>query len=118
MGSSQAATVSANLLAEEPVPHVSVPYFWSDQYASNVQGLGEVAPDTQTDVLEAGDGLVVLHGDGDRLLGVVTLDANRHLGRARKLLRNGASRAEAREVLSRQRRGSTIQRQVRILDRA
>ena len=97
----QAATVSANLLAEEPVPHVSVPYFWSDQYASNVQGLGEVAPDTQTDVLEAGDGLVVLHGDGDRLLGVVTLDANRHLGRARKLLRNGASRAEAREVLSR-----------------
>lgn len=95
----QAATVAGNLLTAELVPHVSVPYFWSDQYSSSVQAIGEVAPDTELEVHPIGAGLLALHADGDRLLGVVTLDARRQVGRARRLLRAGAGLAEARPAL-------------------
>lgn len=97
-----AATVAANLHAAEGelVSHVGVPYFWSDQYDSSVQALGEVAPETEVEVHPVGDGgLVALHADGDRLLGVVVVDHPRSVGKARRLLRAGSDLAGARTAL-------------------
>ncbi len=96
----QAATVATNLDVPEPEPHAGVPYFWSDQYASSLQALGEVAADTETEVHPVGEGgLVALHTDGDRLLGVVVLDSPRSVGKARRLLRAGSDVAGARTAL-------------------
>lgn len=97
----QAATVAVNLRAgaQELTPHIGVPYFWTDQYDSALQALGEVAPDTEAEVHPAGAGLLALHADGDRLLGVVVLDSPRSVGRARRLLREGADLATARLTL-------------------
>lgn len=96
----QASTVAQALLGA-PVAHTAVPYFWSDQHGSTLQGLGELAADTEAEVHEVGDGLVALHARGDRLLGVVCLDAKKHAGRARKLLAAGSGLAAARDVLLR-----------------
>lgn len=96
----QAATVAHNLGSpDELTPHVGVPYFWSDQYASSLQALGEVAPDTEAEVHPVGDGLVALHADGDRLLGIVVLDSPRSVGKARRLLRAGSDVRGARSAL-------------------
>lgn len=99
----QAATVAANLRAaseDDLAPHVGVPYFWSDQYASSLQALGEVAPDTEAEVHDLeGGGLVALHTGGDRLLGAVVVDSPRHVGKARRLLRAGSDVAGARAAL-------------------
>ena len=97
----QAATVAANLRAgaDDLTPHTGVPYFWTDQYDCALQALGEVAPDTETEVHPVGDGLVALHATDDRLLGVVVVDHPRAVGRARKLLRAGSDLAAARTAL-------------------
>ena len=99
----QASTVAQNLLApaEQLVPHTGVPYFWSDQYGSTLQALGEVAPDTELELLTVGKGVIALHAQGDRLLGVVCFDARRHAGRARRLLQAGSDLTEARKTLLR-----------------
>ncbi len=94
------AAIVVGELSGAPVPR-GVPYFWSEQYSSTLQAVGEVGPHTEVEVHPLGDGLVALHAEQDRLLGVVTLNARRQVGRARKLLRAGASLAEAREVLLR-----------------
>ena len=96
-----AATVAANLRAApgELTAHTGVPYFWTDQYDCALQALGEVAPETETEVHEVGAGRVALHADGDRLLGVVVVDHPRAVGRARKLLRAGSDLAGARAGL-------------------
>ncbi|MCW2714770.1 MAG: ferredoxin reductase [Frankiales bacterium] len=95
----QAATVAGELTGT-PTPR-GLPYSWSDQYASTLQVVGEVGPHTEVEVHPIGDGLLALHADRDRLLGVVALDARRQVGRARKLLRAGAGVDEAREAFLR-----------------
>jgi len=45
--------------------------------------------------------VIALHAQGDRLLGVVCLDARRQAGRARKLLHAGADLEQARTTLLR-----------------
>ena len=94
----QAATLAA-CLAGSPVPEAAPAYFWSDQYDTVLQSVGDVGPRTELEVHHVGAGLVALHGEGDRLDGVVTLDARRQVGRARRLLRAGAGLGEARTAL-------------------
>lgn len=95
----QAATVGGELTGVA-VP-AAVPYFWSEQYTSTLQAVGDVGPDTEVEVYRLGEGLVALHAEQDRLLGVVTLDARRQIGRARKLLRAGVDLDHARDALLR-----------------
>ena len=96
----QASTVAQSLLGSEP-DHAAVPYFWSDQYGSTLQGLGELDPTTEAEVHEVHAGLVALHARDDQLLGVVCLDAKKQVGRARKLLVAGSGLDDARASLLR-----------------
>lgn len=96
----QAAVVAAALTGE-PEPPAGVPYFWSEQYASTLQAVGEVRPGTELEVHRIEEGLLALHGEGDRFDGIVALDARRLVGRARRLLRAGAGLTEARATLLR-----------------
>ncbi len=97
----QAAAVAASLTGqpEDLVAPTAAPYFWSDQYDSSIQALGEVAPETEVVTGEVGDGLVALHGVQDTLLGVVLFDEPKLVGRTRKLMRNQATLTQAREAL-------------------
>ncbi len=96
----QAAAVAASVLGT-PTPDTSVPYIWSDQHGSTLQCVGAVGPDTETEVLEVGDGLAALHTDGDRLLGAVLLDARKLAGRVRRVLAATGTVDEARAALHR-----------------
>ena len=97
----QASSVADALLADgEPEAPTSVPYVWSEQYDSILQCVGQTTPDTEVELLEIGAGLVALHADGDRLLGVALLDARKQTGRARRLLAAGADLATARATLT------------------
>ena len=98
----QASTVVQDVLTGTPPPHLPVPYVWSEQHGSLLQCLGEVAPGTEAEVHEVGEGLVALHADdAGRLLGVVTLDAKKQVSRGRKALREGADLETARALLLR-----------------
>jgi len=101
----QAGAVVQDLLGRE-APEPAAPYSWSEQHGVLLQTVGEVEPDTEAEVHDVGAGLVALHADGDaagdaRLRGVVALDAKKQVGRARRLLRDGADLDAARAALLR-----------------
>ncbi|MCW2616548.1 MAG: NAD(P)/FAD-dependent oxidoreductase, partial [Frankiales bacterium] len=96
----QAAAVARSVLGT-PTPDTSVPYVWSDQYDSTLQCVGEVAPGTETEVLQVGAGLVALHTDGDSFSGAVLLDAKKLAGRVRRVLSSGGSLNDARVAVQR-----------------
>jgi NADPH-dependent 2,4-dienoyl-CoA reductase/sulfur reductase-like enzyme len=95
----QAACVAAALLDPSTPAHAPVPYVWSEQHGVLLQCVGAVEPQTEAELHDAPGGVVALHAAGDRLAGVALLDGRRLVGRARRLLRDGASLDEARAAL-------------------
>lgn len=97
----QAAAVASSLLDPGTSEVGPVPYFWSEQHGVLLQSVGEVEPATEAEVHEAGGAVVALHADAGALRGVVVLDGKRLVGRARRLLRDGADLEQARAALLR-----------------
>ncbi|MDQ2797288.1 MAG: FAD-dependent oxidoreductase [Actinomycetota bacterium] len=85
---------------EHAEPYSTVPYFWSDWYGSRIQFVG-VPNDDEVEVVagELGtDQFVALYREGERITGVLALNAQRHVMRYRKLISEGASFTDALEL--------------------
>jgi NADPH-dependent 2,4-dienoyl-CoA reductase/sulfur reductase-like enzyme len=85
----QLAGRNALLDPEERQPHTSPPYFWSDQYDSKIQALGCPALAERVEMLEQtpeGDRFVAGCVRGERVVGVVAVNAARRLAWYRRQL--------------------------------
>jgi NADPH-dependent 2,4-dienoyl-CoA reductase/sulfur reductase-like enzyme len=96
----QADAAMASLLAGDGPcpPYAPVPYFWSDQYDAKIQLAGRAAPGDEVRIVEgslAERRFVALYGRGGRLTAVLGFSRARLVMQYRKLLREGASFADA-----------------------
>ncbi|MGI8678766.1 MAG: NAD(P)/FAD-dependent oxidoreductase [Jatrophihabitans sp.] len=85
---------------EHAEPYAAVPYFWSDWYGSRIQFVG-VPNDDEVEVVAGtlgSDRFVALYREGERLTGVLALNAQRHVMRYRTLINEGAGFADAIEL--------------------
>lgn len=85
----QLAGRNALLDPAERAPHASPPYFWSDQYGSKIQALGCPALAERTEMLEQSpenDRFVAACVSGERMIGIVGMNAARRLPWYRKQL--------------------------------
>lgn len=77
-------------------PYTTVPYFWSDWYGHRIQFVG-----VTTDDLEVVSGalddthFVVLYRAGDRIVGALTLDGQRHVMKYRRMIAQCGDYTEA-----------------------
>ena len=98
-GTLAGANAVAHLRGEQPRPLVTVPYFWSDQFGSKVQMLGEAHGADRSEVLGGPGGpWLVLLGRDDRLTGVLSRDLPGRIMKFRPLLARGASYADGLEL--------------------
>lgn len=99
----QLAGRNALLEPEERAPHTSPPYFWSDQYGAKIQALGCPALADRIEMLEQspeGDRFVAACVAGERMIGIVGLNAARRLPWYRRQLSQPRPLAEIRLALS------------------
>lgn len=91
------AAVRNAVLPEEAKPYVAVPYFWSDWHGSRIQFLG--LPECDEVEVVSGDPqrhrFVALYRSGDRLTGALGMDSQVEVLKYRRLLKKGASWADA-----------------------
>jgi 3-phenylpropionate/trans-cinnamate dioxygenase ferredoxin reductase subunit len=95
----QLAGRNALLDPGERVAHSTPPYFWSDQYDLKIQAIGCPALTQETELLERspeGDRFVVAYLQGDRLVGVVAVNAAKRLAWYRRQLAEPPTLAEIR----------------------
>jgi NADPH-dependent 2,4-dienoyl-CoA reductase/sulfur reductase-like enzyme len=88
----QATHAMINLLAPAAAtPYGHVPYFWSDWYGRRIQfaGLPIGEPELVSGAWDA-DSFVALYRDGDRLIGVLTLDRRGDIMKYRALIARSA----------------------------
>jgi NADPH-dependent 2,4-dienoyl-CoA reductase/sulfur reductase-like enzyme len=90
------ATAARNLLAGSAAaqPYDPVPFFWSDQYSTKIQVLGDPGPDDEVVVVHGSvdEGkFVALYRRGDRLRAALGFSQARQLMPYRPLLATGAS---------------------------
>jgi 3-phenylpropionate/trans-cinnamate dioxygenase ferredoxin reductase component len=99
----QADVVAHNVLADQEaslVRHVSIPYVWSDQFDRRLQILGRPAQaDDEVLIMhdEPGRRALALYGRGGTLVGVAALGMPRPLARARVLIEQRTSLAQAQK---------------------
>lgn len=93
----QAAVVADALLGGTRVWN-KVPYFWSDQYEQKLQLAGTAGPVSERRQTAAGP--VILFGDDDRLIGVLTVGNPGTLAQGRRLVAAGAPWTQATEWLT------------------
>lgn len=90
----QARVVAEAMTGRRPAPGASLlPYFWSDQYKTKLQMVGDPALATRVDFLHAPDKpqqLVGLYSAAGRLVAAVTFSAPHLLARFRGLVASGA----------------------------
>jgi 3-phenylpropionate/trans-cinnamate dioxygenase ferredoxin reductase subunit len=88
----QAATAAAALLGLTR-PERPAPWFWSDQYESNIQILGDVRRGTKPVVIgDPGRGAVSwIYVSGDRLAGVIAVNRPRDVQAARRIMQRGVA---------------------------
>ncbi|MGV2984219.1 NAD(P)/FAD-dependent oxidoreductase [Microbacterium sp. AGC85] len=80
----------------------ALPYFWSDQLGSRIQGYGTPrADDDEVVLLHDDHRLVVAHGRKGRLVSVVGVGAHRELRQAATLLREGTRWDEVSDAFCR-----------------
>jgi NADPH-dependent 2,4-dienoyl-CoA reductase/sulfur reductase-like enzyme len=99
----QADIVAHNVLADQDqetslARHASIPYVWSDQFDRRLQILGRPAQaDDEVLIMhdEPGRRALALYGRSGTLVGVAALGMPRHLARARVLMGQRASLAQA-----------------------
>ena len=95
----QLAGRNALLDPGERVAHSTPPYFWSDQYGLKIQAIGCPALTQEIELLEQspeGDRFVVAYVQGDRLVGVVAVNAAKRLAWYRRQLAEPPTLAEIR----------------------
>ncbi len=95
----QLAGRNALLDPGERVAHRTPPYFWSDQYDLKIQAIGCPALTQEIELLEQspeGDRFVVAYVQGDRLVGVVAVNAAKRLAWYRRQLAEPPTLAEIR----------------------
>ena len=73
-------------LTGAPRDYAEVPWFWSDQGEHKLQIAGLTGASDAQDVVEAADGFIVLCYQGERLIGVETVNAGGEHMAARRLL--------------------------------
>ncbi|WP_370937420.1 NAD(P)/FAD-dependent oxidoreductase [Amycolatopsis sp. cg13] len=87
---------AARTLLGESEPFAPVPYFWSDQFEAKVKFVGHVSGDDQVKITKADEkSLVALFGRGDRLRGVLCVNAPRQLALGKRAILDGVSWADA-----------------------
>jgi 3-phenylpropionate/trans-cinnamate dioxygenase ferredoxin reductase subunit len=90
---------AARLLGGDDVPPFApVPFVWSDQYDLKIQAAGHVRPDDEMQVLHGSLSerrFVALFGRGGRLSGALAINRVRQLMGYRRMMREGASFADA-----------------------
>ena len=100
----QAIAAAATVMADhnggrEPNPYAPVPYVWSDQYGKRIQVAGRASaqPDDVAVVHHdpAEGSTVALYRSGDRLGGVLAIDAPRRLLPYRRMIADGISWQDA-----------------------
>jgi 3-phenylpropionate/trans-cinnamate dioxygenase ferredoxin reductase component len=86
----QAKQVAAQIV-RRTMPKLDVPWFWSDQYDLKIQMAGLPAEGTTALARASSDGaaMTVLHLDGDRLVGVETINQPRDFMVARTAISRG-----------------------------
>jgi len=98
----QGAAAARNALdPENAKPYGTVPYFWSDWYDVRIQFVGDPAADevrlVDGDVDQPGR-WVALYREGDRLIGVLTVNGQSDIMKFRGLIMKGASWDEGLEL--------------------
>ncbi|MFI6455760.1 NAD(P)/FAD-dependent oxidoreductase [Streptosporangium amethystogenes] len=95
-------------------PYSTVPYFWSDWYGVRIQFVGVPATDEVrvVDGDPAGEHLVALYREGDRLVGALTLNGQAQIMKYRGLIMRGASWAEGLEFADRRRAAAAVKESV------
>jgi NADPH-dependent 2,4-dienoyl-CoA reductase/sulfur reductase-like enzyme len=97
----QLAGRNALLAPEERTPHITPPYFWSDQYDVKIQAVGLPARADRLEILEQDGRRLVAAGAKDgRLIGVVAFNAAKRLGWYRRQLVNPPAFEELRATVA------------------
>jgi NADPH-dependent 2,4-dienoyl-CoA reductase/sulfur reductase-like enzyme len=99
----QLAGRNALLDPADRVAHASPPYFWSDQYGSKIQALGCPALADRIELLEQSpedDRFVAACVSGERMIGIVGMNAARRLPWYRKQLTEPRPLQEVRSALA------------------
>ncbi|MGX7680025.1 NAD(P)/FAD-dependent oxidoreductase [Jatrophihabitans sp. DSM 45814] len=99
------AAIVARHIAEgthERKPLEEIPYFWSDQYGTKIQSIGEPSASADLTMLlsgAAGDRPLFLYSRGKRLTGVLGFGLARAVMRLRALIAEGAPIGQAVDVI-------------------
>jgi len=99
----QLAGRNALLEPADRAPHVTPPYFWSDQYGSKIQALGCPALAERIEMLEQSpedDRFVAACVAGERMIGIVGMNAARRLPWYRKQLTEARPLEQVRLALA------------------
>jgi 3-phenylpropionate/trans-cinnamate dioxygenase ferredoxin reductase component len=97
----QLAGRNALLAPQERTPHITPPYFWSDQYDVKIQAVGLPARADRLEILEQDGRRLVAAGAKDgRLIGVVAFNAAKRLGWYRRQLVNPPAFEELRATVA------------------
>ncbi|MDE3131064.1 MAG: hypothetical protein KGL16_07905, partial [Acidobacteriota bacterium] len=83
--------------------HATPPYFWSDQYGSKIQALGCPALAERVELLEQSpedDRFVVACVSGERMIGIVAMNAARRLPWYRRQLAAPRALAQVKQELA------------------
>lgn len=99
----QATLVARNIMAADADVYSELPYFWTDQYDRKLQCYGEPQPGDEAIVVQGSldtPDYLVIYGSPTtgRFNAVLSNGMDRHLRPFRKLLKSGASWAEALEL--------------------
>lgn len=83
-----------------PCPDPAPPWFWTDQYDCNIQLIGEVTGDCDTEIVDRDNGSgIIVYGRADRLEAVALINAGRERRRMMKAVSNQESMAEVASAL-------------------
>ncbi|MGH2862751.1 MAG: NAD(P)/FAD-dependent oxidoreductase [Solirubrobacteraceae bacterium] len=99
----QLAGRNALLAPADRARHATPPYFWSDQYGSKIQALGCPALAQRIELLEQaaeGDRFVAACVSGERMIGIVGMNAARRLPWYRRQLTAPQPLAEVKQALA------------------
>jgi 3-phenylpropionate/trans-cinnamate dioxygenase ferredoxin reductase subunit len=99
----QLAGRNALLDPADRAPHATPPYFWSDQYGSKIQALGCPALAERIELLEQSpedDRFVAACVSGERMIGIVAMNAARRLPWYRRQLTAPQPLAEVKQALA------------------
>lgn len=100
----QGARAGANAVVSRSVrtPYSTVPYFWSDWYDNRIQFVGH--PEAEEVVFAEGgpddSRFVAFYRSGERLVGVATVNEPRKIMKFRRLIKDGATVADAQALLA------------------